>query len=80
MVIADLDLSPNALDSPVVVLNTIGAEMDFLCVSALFTPFTVFTRKLETSKSWQLSRPLGMESGHNNQPNTRKETELNECG
>eukprot|EP00956_Cyclotella_meneghiniana_P037376 scaffold137612_cov23-Cyclotella_meneghiniana.AAC.1 len=30
--------SPNALDSPVVVLNTIGAEIDFFHLNALFTP------------------------------------------
>eukprot|EP00956_Cyclotella_meneghiniana_P033032 scaffold92818_cov60-Cyclotella_meneghiniana.AAC.2 len=31
--------SPNALDSPAVVLNTIGAEVDFFVLNALFSPF-----------------------------------------
>ena len=28
----------------------------------------------------ELSRPLGKENGHNNQPNTPRETDSNECG
>eukprot|EP00956_Cyclotella_meneghiniana_P023958 scaffold47564_cov54-Cyclotella_meneghiniana.AAC.1 len=49
--------SPNALDSPVVVLNTIGAEVDFIQLNALLAPTNDTSTTPTMAGSLQIAAP-----------------------
>eukprot|EP00956_Cyclotella_meneghiniana_P038126 scaffold149040_cov62-Cyclotella_meneghiniana.AAC.6 len=64
---SNLDLSPNITDSPVVVLDTIGAEVDFFQLNALFSPFLAHPRHIhhpDHGRQPQVSRPKAKPHHH----------------